>query len=91
MPNVERNGDMNTGGGIATEGAKTVFVNGKRIMLPGMPVTPHDDCDDDHCDALTQGGSDTVFAEGLPVIHVNDVDTCNHKRSTPSPNVFVDE
>jgi len=93
MPNVERNGDPNTGGGIATQGAQTVFANGKRVMLPNMPVTPHNCCGQDgcqiHCVATTTGGSPTVIVEGRPAIHVNDIDTCGHKRSSPSPDVFV--
>ena len=95
MPNVEKSGDKNTGEGIALEGAKTVFVNGRNIMIPGMYVTPHKGDeehgtdDDDHYDVRTAGGSDSVFAEGLPVIHSMDVDTCGHKRSEPSPDVFV--
>jgi len=93
MPNVERNGDENIAGGIALQGAKTVFVNGVNIMLPGMIVTPHKCCGwtgcDIHCVAKTKGGSSSVFAEGLSVIHVLDIDTCGHQRSNPSPNVFV--
>jgi uncharacterized Zn-binding protein involved in type VI secretion len=93
MPNVIRNGDINTCLGIALLGAKTVFVNNLNVMLPGMPVTPHKTCNKPgkkkHLIALTKGGSSTVFAEGLPIIHVNDEDTCGHKRLTMSPDVFV--
>jgi len=87
MPKVERNGDMNTGGGIAQMGATTVFVNGKQIMLPGQPVTSHGESP--HDNPRTQGGSSTVFADNQKVIHENDIDTCGHKRSSPSPDVFV--
>ena len=90
MPNVERHTDPNTAGGQAIGGAGTVFVNNLNVMLPAQPVTPHPCCGspgcDIHCNAKTQGGSSTVFAENKPV---NDVDTCGHKRSGPSPNVFV--
>ena len=93
MPNVERHVDPNTAGGLAIGGSPNVFVNGKNIMLPNQPVTPHPCCPSDgcskHCNAKTQGGSSTVFANGKPVIHVNDVDTCGHKRNGPSPDVFV--
>ena len=94
MPNVERLGDVNVAGGIALVGAATVFVNSKNVILPGNPVTPHPCCGqpgcDIHCNAETMGGSPSVFAESKPVIHVNDVDTCGHKRSSPSPDVFVE-
>jgi len=95
MPNVERRYDVNTGGGLASGGADTVFANGKQVMLPYQMVTPHECCGSDgctiHCSATTQGGSSTVFAEGQPVIHVEDVDSCGHKRSSPSPDVFVEK
>jgi len=93
MPNVERLGDPNVAGGIALVGAGTVFANGRPVILPGNPVTQHPCCGqsgcDIHCNAKTKGGSSTVFAESLPVIHVDDIDTCGHKRSSPSPDVIV--
>lgn len=95
MPNVVRNGDSNVAGGIAVGGASTVFVNGKNVMLPNKTVMPHpcypkDGCSK-HGSATTQGGSSTVFAEGQPIIHVNDSDTCGHKRCSYSQDVVVGE
>ena len=93
MPAVERLGDINVAGGVALGGAKTVFVNGRPMMIPHQIVTPHPCCPNDgcdiHCNARTQGGSSTVVVEGKPVIHTDDNDTCGHKRSSPSPDVFV--
>ena len=93
MSNVERNGDPNVAGGIALQGAISVLVNGKLMMVPGMPVTPHACCGQPgcgiHCSAQTSGGSSSVIVEGLPVIHLADIDTCGHKRSDPSPDVIV--
>jgi len=94
MPNVERFGDPNTAGGIIVGPcASTVITNGRPTSLPGDSVTPHPCCGQPgcsvHCSAVTTGGSSTVFAEGKPVIHVNDNDSCGHKRSSPSPDVFV--
>ncbi len=93
MPSVARFGDINVAGGVALGGAKTVFVNGRPMMIPKQTVTPHPCCGqsgcDIHCNAKTQGGSPTVQVEGSPVLHVDDVDTCGHKRSSPSPDVFV--
>ena len=93
MPNVERNNDINTAGGMAIGGAPTVIVNGQSIMLPNQTVTPHPCCGSPgcgiHCNARTMGGSSTVIAESQAVIHVNDHDTCGHKRSSPSPDVIV--
>ena len=93
MPNAERFGDPNIAGGIALVGASTVYINNRKAMLPDKPVTQHRCCGqpgcDIHCNARTKGGSSTVFADGKKVIHVNDHDTCGHKRSSPSPDVIV--
>jgi uncharacterized Zn-binding protein involved in type VI secretion len=93
MPAVVRRGDANSAGGIATQGAATVFVNGRGVVPPGSPVTPHPCCGskgcDAHCSAVTTGGSATVFAEGKPIILVGDNDTCGHARAQGSPNVFI--
>ena len=93
MPAVVRRGDANSAGGIATQGAATVFVNGRGVVPPGSPVTPHPCCGsrgcDAHCSASTTGGSATVFAEGKPIILVGDTDTCGHSRAQGSPNVFI--
>ena len=93
MPAVVRRGDANSAGGIATQGAATVFVNGRGVVPPGSPETPHPCCGsrgcDAHCSASTTGGSATVFAEGKPIILVGDPDTCGHSRAQGSPNVFI--
>lgn len=93
MLNVERNGDANTAGGVAIGGATTVFVNNQNVMIPGQSVTSHPCCESPgcggHCNATTTGGSSTVFVENSPIVHVNDYDTCGHKRNNPSPDVFV--
>jgi len=93
MPNVVRKGDINTAGGIALGGASTVHAEGKTIMQPGQPVTPHPCCGASgcgpHCSATTTGGSSTVFVEGKPVLHNNDIDSCGHKRQTFASTVYV--
>ena len=93
MPNVVRVGDQNTAGGVALQGASTVFADGSSVVLPGSPVTPHGCCGlpgcSAHCAAQTQGGSSTVFIEGKPVVLSTDIDTCGHSRQTFGPTVFV--
>ena len=93
MPNVVRAGDINSAGGAANIGASTVKCEGKPVMLPNMPVTPHPCCGSDgcnaHCNARTTGGSSTVRCEGKPVIHSNDIDSCGHKRQTSAATVKV--
>ena len=87
MPNVVRVGDPDTGGGIVTSGASTVFANGMPVALPGMPVTGHGD--GAHAGPVTVGGSGTVKADGQPVIYVGCADSCGHSRATGSPDVQV--
>ena len=93
MPAVVRRGDANSAGGVATQGAATVLVNGRGVVPPGASVTPHPCCGSKgcnaHCNARTTGGSATVFAEGKPIILVGDSDTCGHERAQGSPNVFI--
>ena len=93
MPAVVRRGDANSAGGVATQGAATVLVNGRGVVPPGASVTPppcsgSKGCNA-HCNARTTGGSATVFAEGKPIILVGDSDTCGHARAQGSPNVFI--
>lgn len=93
MPAVVRKGDVNSAGGVATDGASTVLVNGRGVVYPGVSVTPHPCCGapgcEIHCVAVTSGGSSSVIAEGRPFIMVGDSDTCGHPRATGSPDVIV--
>jgi uncharacterized Zn-binding protein involved in type VI secretion len=92
MPAVQRQGDANAAGGVATSGVPTVRVNGRLIVVPGISVTPHPCCGQPgcaiHCSAVTVGGSGSVRAGGKPVIRTSaDSDTCGHPRAGGSPNV----
>jgi len=94
MPAVQRQGDANSAGGVATSGEPTVRVNGRAVVVPSISVTPHPCCGgrgcSKHCSATTSGGSATVRAGGKPIIRTtSDVDTCGHPRSGGSPNVRV--
>ena len=93
MPAVVRRGDVNAAGGAAIQGARSVVVNGRPVVGPGSPVTPHPCCGAPgcqiHCVAVTTGGSGSVIAEGKPVILVGDVDTCGHARAQGSPDVVA--
>jgi len=94
MPNAQRVGDPNTAGGIVTAGVASVRVNGRAMVIAGMPVTPHPCCGQPgcgiHCSAVTSGGSSSVRAGGVPVIRSElDCDTCGHPRTAGSSNVRV--
>lgn len=94
MPSAQRVGDPNTAGGIVTSGIASVRVNGRAIVVPSQPVTPHPCCGQPgcgiHCSAVTQGGSSTVRAGGLPIIRTAvDIDTCGHPRAGGSGDVRI--
>jgi uncharacterized Zn-binding protein involved in type VI secretion len=91
---VQRLGDPNSAGGIATGGEPTVRVNQRAVIVVGSPVTPHPPCGRKggaiHCSAVTTGGSGTVRAGGKPIIRTGqDVDSCGHLRIGGSPDVRI--
>ena len=93
MPGVVRKGDINGAGGVAIGASSDVFVNGRGVVYPGSPVTPHPCCGapgcDMHCVAVVIGpGSSTVLVNGKRVIRKGDSDSCGHSRATSSPNVI---
>jgi uncharacterized Zn-binding protein involved in type VI secretion len=94
MPAVQRQGDANSAGGVATSGVSSVRVNSRPVVIPGISVTPHPCCGRKrcakHCAAVTTGGSGTVRAGGKPIIRTSaDSDSCGHARAGGSPNVRV--
>ena len=44
MPAVQRQGDANSAGGVASSGVASVRVNGRPVVVPGISVTPHPYC-----------------------------------------------
>lgn len=90
---IVRVGDINSAGGVVTQGHSNITVNGKLLAIKGSPVTPHPCCPapgcSPHCSATAAyPGSSLVTANGIPVLRVNvDKDSCGHPRATGSPNV----
>lgn len=93
MPNVQRQGDANSAGGIASSGAASVRVNGRPIMVNTRSVTPHPCCGrsgcEKHCNAKTAGGTSVVRVQGIPVVYTGCKDTCGHPRVGGSPDTRV--
>jgi len=93
MPAVQRDGDANSGGGVAQGGVSSVRVNGIPIMIPSQSVTPHPPYprrgrnQHNNGSQQTAGGVPTVRAGGQPVVVTGDKDTCGHARSGGSENV----
>lgn len=90
---IVRVGDINAAGGIAIAPRPTVLSSGVPLAAFASPVTPHPCCGKPgcsiHCVAVITGGATTVFAEGLPVHKVMDIDSCAHPRTTGDFRVLV--
>lgn len=88
MAKLSRKGDANAVGGKIVRGASTVFANGIQVGLHVSDITKHPG-GGKHNAAKTTEGSPTVFAEGVAVLRVGSGNTCGHKITVGSPNVFV--
>jgi uncharacterized Zn-binding protein involved in type VI secretion len=88
MAQLSRKDDTNAVGGKIVRGARTVFANGIEVGLHVSDITSHPS-GDKHKKAKTTGGSPTVFAEGVAVLRVGSGNTCGHKITQGSPDVFV--
>ena len=96
MPAVQRDGDKNSGDGVASVGVASVRVNNKPIMVPAQAVSAHPpygkrNAATVHNDGTqkTAGGVKSVRAGGEPVVVKGDEDTCGCARAGGSPDVFA--
>ena len=90
---AQRKGDPNMGGGLITNGEKSVLINGRPAATPMTLVTSHPPCNSRnriHCAAVTTGGSKSVRVNGKPLLTSGDNDICKHGRAmSGSKNVIV--
>ena len=94
MPAVQRVGDADGAGGVASGGVGSVRVNGRAVIVDGNSVSAHPCCGQRgcppiHCSAVTAGGSGSVRAGGVPVVYTGAGDTCGHARAGGSSDVRV--
>lgn len=92
MPKLSRVGDKNNAGGQIKKGAKTVFANGIAVGLHTSEISshqPYGTSHPPHRSAKTTAGSPTVFCEGEPVLREGSPNSCGHKITEGSPDVFV--
>lgn len=85
MPAVQRMTDRNAGGGvIQTIPQSFVRVDGLVVSVVGSKGSAHPPCPDDesHCQNVwqTTRGAPRVRINGIPVIRLNDSDSCGHLR-----------
>jgi len=86
MAAIVRIGDVNSAGGAAVAPRPTVLASGRPLAAYMSRVTPHPCCGASpacaiHCVASIAPSFNTVFASGLPVHTVGNVDTCGHVRA----------
>lgn len=94
MPGIQRVGDANSAGGVASGGIASVRVNGRPVIVSGNPVSSHPccgrrGCPPIHCGPTTKGSSSTVKAGGIALVLTGDSDTCGHPRSGGSDSVRI--
>jgi uncharacterized Zn-binding protein involved in type VI secretion len=92
---VQRVGDANSGGGVATgPGHNNVLINGRPALKPGGKFTPHAGCNPKfpiHCFGVvaTSGNARTVRANGQPLVITGAKDSCSHARAGGSRDVLA--
>jgi uncharacterized Zn-binding protein involved in type VI secretion len=92
MPGISRVGDTNAPGGAIKRGADTVFANGIKVGLHTSVISPHAPWGTPHPPhdaATTTSASQTVFAEGSPVLRITSGVSCGHPIVQGSGDVFV--
>ena len=85
MPAVQRQGDTDSGGGVALSGVVSVRVNNIPVVVDGISVSGHGR--GPHAGPVSAGGNGTVKAGGIPVVTTGCADTCGHTRTGGSVDV----
>jgi uncharacterized Zn-binding protein involved in type VI secretion len=92
MPQVCREGDVNTAGGAVISGTiATVTVEGRAVAVVGSVLSPDINCPDDpvHCAPVIVQGSSTVTAGGIPIAFVGSATSCGHPMASGAATVEV--
>jgi uncharacterized Zn-binding protein involved in type VI secretion len=92
MPQVCREGDQNSAGGVVISGTRaSVTVEGLAIAVLGSVLSPDLSCPEDpiHCAPVITQGSSTVTAQGVPVAYVGALNNCGHVMVTGAATVSV--
>lgn len=92
MPQVCREGDQNSAGGVVISGTiASVTVEGRAVAVVGSVLSPDSSCPDDpaHCAPVIIQGSSSVTVGGLPVAFVGAATSCGHAMATGAATVSV--
>lgn len=87
MPEVQRTGDRDTGGGVITTGINSVRVNNRAISVDGSTVSAHNSRPTHR--PVTANGINSVRANNRPINVNGNPDSCGHARTGGSENVRV--
>ena len=85
MPAVQRQGDLDTGGGKILSGVGSVRTNGIPTATINLAVSWHGK--KAHASAKTTTGVSSVRVEGQPISVAGNPDPCGHTRTGGSSNV----
>jgi uncharacterized Zn-binding protein involved in type VI secretion len=85
MPEVQRIGDRDTGGGIVMFGINSVRVNNRPVSVDGCTVSSHNSRPTHN--PVTANGVKTVRVNNRPINVNGNPDTCGHARTGGSENV----
>ena len=85
MPEVQRIGDRDTGGGIVMFGINSVRVNNRPVSVDGCTVSSH--ASRPTHNPVTANGVKTVRVSNRPINVNGNPDTCGHARTGGSENV----
>ena len=90
MPAAQRNGDANSAGGVINSVPQdTVKCNGENLAINGSKGTGHGIGIHAAGAWSTSNGFSSVKAEGSPVNHTGNADTCSHARVGGSGDVSI--
>jgi hypothetical protein len=87
MPEVQRIGDRDTGGGIVMFGINSVRVNNRPVSVDGCTVSSH--ASRPTHNPVTANGVKTVRVSNRPINVNGNPDTCGHARTGGSENVRI--
>ncbi len=85
MPAVQRQGDVDTGGGKILAGVGSVRTNGIATATINLAVSKHGK--KQHGAPKTAGGISSVRVAGQPISVAGNADTCGHTRTGGSGDV----
>lgn len=92
MPQVCKQGDLNSAGGSVVSGTVgSVTIEGLPVAVVGSRLTPDSLCSvsPGHCSPVIIQGSGSVTAGGIPIAFVGSSNSCGHVMISGAGTVIV--